>query len=140
VNEFKVGDRVVYNDHRYPWIGEVTEAIDDMSVYIVRVGNYYMMADGAELQPCPEDPLPFGISSEQLADYVKQFVAEAMQRVLGVGQEQYDQGGHQRFETMDLDELFRWFEEEALDAVVYLAMISLRVARARQALRDKGVL
>lgn len=69
-----------------------------------------------------------GITSEQLADFVDVMCMLASERVLGVGAEQYDEGGRQKFEDMSEPELRQELIEELLDVVVYASMLALKVA------------
>lgn len=69
-----------------------------------------------------------GISSPELADFVDLACMLAVDRVLGVGAEQYDDGKGQRFERLTEDELKRELIEELLDVVVYACMIGIKVA------------
>jgi hypothetical protein len=71
------------------------------------------------------------VTSEQLANYVEEFIRDAQARVKGTGDEQYSEGDQQKFETMPLPELFRWADEELQDIAVYAAMLSLRLQRLK---------
>jgi len=77
---------------------------------------------------------PFGMSSEDLADFVLEFNEECQARVRGVGDQQYAQPGFQKFEGMELDDLLEYIEEEILDIPNYCAMLFIRIRRIRQAL------
>lgn len=76
----------------------------------------------------------FGMSSDDLADFCKEFILEAMGRVTGVGDKQYSNVGFQKFEGMELDQLLEYAEEEILDIPNYCAMLFIRIRRLRQAL------
>lgn len=80
--------------------------------------------------------IPFGMSSEDLAQEVAQFIAECAGRIKGVGKDQYESGGHQKFETMELDELFEYAEEELRDICNYSAFLVIRLRRIRAALDE----
>ena len=54
---------------------------------------------------------------------------EAAARILGVGDEQYSEGEAQKFETMSLDELFQYLDEELLDQINYAVMLQIRLQR-----------
>lgn len=78
--------------------------------------------------------IPFGMSSDELAQECAEFIAECVSRIKGVGKDQYDDGGHQKFETMDLDDLFEYAEEELRDIANYAAFLVIRLRRIRSAL------
>lgn len=76
----------------------------------------------------------FGMSSDDLAEFSQEFILECMGRIKGVGDSQYSQGGFQKFEAMELDDLLEYAEEEILDIPNYCAMLFIRIRRLRQAL------
>jgi hypothetical protein len=82
----------------------------------------------------PEVP-PHGMTSEQLAEMVGEFMAFCQSRVRGVGNEQYDEGTHQKFEAMALDELIEYTVEELSDIVNYSTMVYVRLKRIQEALK-----
>lgn len=77
----------------------------------------------------------FGLSSEELAGYAQQFITDCANRIKGVGNEQYSEAGYQKFEAMDLDELFEYIEEELRDVPNYCTMLYIRIRRLREALK-----
>lgn len=83
----------------------------------------------------PEPP-PIGMTSQQTADMVDEFVRFCQLRVKGVGDEQYSQGTHQKFEAMDLDELIEYMVEELADVVNYSTFLYVRLSRIRSALKS----
>lgn len=72
----------------------------------------------------------------ELADEVAETVALAQSRIKGIGADQYHDAetGQQRFETMALDDLFVYAEEELLDQINYAVMLRIRLRRLRQAI------
>lgn len=72
----------------------------------------------------------------ELANDVAETVALAQSRIKGVGASQYldAQTGNQRFETMALDALFVYAEEELLDQINYAVMLRIRLLRLREAI------
>lgn len=52
---------------------------------------------------------------------------KAAARILGVGDEQYSEGETQKFETMSLDDLFQYLDEELLDQINYAVMLQIRL-------------
>lgn len=72
-----------------------------------------------------------GITSGQLAVGVREFVGNAVNRVLTVGREQYDEGDGQKFERMPLPQLCDWANEELEDIAVYAAMMAIRIQRIK---------
>lgn len=68
------------------------------------------------------------MTSDQLAEYVEQFIGACKQRVLGTGREQYETDGRQDFEDMSPVRLIREAREEAQDGAVYMAMLDIKLA------------
>lgn len=83
---------------------------------------------------------PFGLTSEQLAEYVADAVVDAASRIKGVGKEQYSEGSYQKFEAMPLIELFEYADEELLDLVNYAIMLRIRLIRLAAALFDTNII
>lgn len=83
---------------------------------------------------------PFGMSSDDLAEYVQKFISDCVSRIKGAGKEQYSEDGYQRFEIMDLDDLFEYIEEEFRDIPNYLAMLFIRIRRIREALKAVDII
>lgn len=83
---------------------------------------------------------PFGLTSEQLAQYVADAVVDAASRIKGVGKEQYSEGSYQKFEAMPLIELFEYADEELLDLVNYALMLRIRLIRLAAALFDTNII
>lgn len=81
--------------------------------------------------------IPFGMSSEELAEESAQFIAACVTRIRGVGNEQYDMQGHQKFEELDLDELLDYTLEEIQDIANYAVFLGIRVKRIQHALRER---
>lgn len=61
----------------------------------------------------------------------QQIIRDAQARILGIGAEQYAQNDQQKFETMTLDGLLVYFEEELLDQINYAVMNIIRIRRMR---------
>lgn len=80
--------------------------------------------------------IPFGMSSDDLAEEIAEFIAECAGRIKGVGKDQYEEGGHQKFEEMELDDLFEYAEEELRDICNYAAFLVIRLRRIRAALNE----
>lgn len=83
---------------------------------------------------------PFGMSSEDLAQYVADAVVDAAGRIKGVGNQQYSEGNYQKFEGMPLIDLFEMADEELLDLVNYAIMLRIRLIRLASALFDTNVI
>ena len=79
------------------------------------------------------------MNSQQLADEVQALADGAKSRILSVGDEQYSFGDTQKFESLPLEELFDWMEEELQDVVSYATMLSIRVRRVRSLLQSVGL-
>jgi uncharacterized protein (UPF0264 family) len=69
------------------------------------------------------------MKSDELAIEISRVVSDAQARVLGVGAEQYERDGQQKFEAMPMWELVEYAREEALDLVNYGVMLTLRIER-----------
>ena len=76
----------------------------------------------------PSSPT-FGITSNELGNYVRRFADYCASRVEGEGLKEYDRGTHQAFEDMSLRQLVVGTQEELADTANYLAMISLLIGR-----------
>jgi hypothetical protein len=64
-----------------------------------------------------------------LHSYQRAFTQWAAERLLGVGADQYDDGDHQKFEAMTIDELVGGLREELADIVNYATMIDIQLQR-----------
>lgn len=80
----------------------------------------------------PPESLPFGITSQDLAFYIRDFAEWQVERVTGPGMVEYDRGSHQAFETMTGKELVLGAQEELCDLANYLVMLSLKLGRVAQ--------
>ena len=80
----------------------------------------------------PPESLPFGITSHDLAFYIRDFAEWQVERVTGPGLIEYDRGSHQAFETMTSSELVLGAQEELCDLANYLVMLSLKLGRVAQ--------
>lgn len=69
-----------------------------------------------------------GITSPELADFVDVMSILAMDRITGVGADQYDSGAGQKFEQLPEEQLRRELIEELLDVMNYAAMLAVKVA------------
>lgn len=78
----------------------------------------------------------FGMSSEELAQYCADYIVACVARVKGVGNDQYSEGGHQKFEVMELDDLIEYLREELMDVSNYAAMLDIRMRRIQEALQE----
>lgn len=141
-SEFGEGDRVRITKGAYAGLDSTVRSFLDGLYYVVPDVNpkvvIYVTADYLALIESGNqvDPLKIGMTSDDLAEYVDQFIREAQARVRGVGDEQYSEGTHQKFEAMSLDELLAWAQEEVQDVAVYSAMLDIRLRRIRAVLKD----
>ena len=71
----------------------------------------------------------YGMTSYQLFEHQRRFTQWAADRLLGVGAQQYDRGGEQKFERMTVDELVDGLREELADIVNYATMIDIQLQR-----------
>lgn len=107
---------------------------DQDDSYVIQTNGVYLRL----IEPVQVvDPLKIGMTSDDLANYVGEFIQDCQARVRGVGDQQYSQGTHQKFEAMSLDELLEWAQEEIQDVAVYSAMLDIRLRRVREALKDR---
>lgn len=136
-------------------IGRVATWDAVMEKWEVDLGGLSVYKHGAELEPMftmdqvvnvklaaqqPGSDLAdkvkgFGMSSEDLAEFVGMFVTDCKNRIKGAGNDQYSEDGYQKFEIMDLDDLFEYIEEEIRDIPNYCAMLFIRMRRVREALK-----
>lgn len=149
------------------FVGKFGKVVEfSFGLYMVEVGNMKVAAREDQLEPYfnlqevasvhvteldedgdPEGTThleklvkPFGLSSEDLAQYVADAVVDAAGRIKGVGNDQYSMGGFQKFEGMPLIELFEYADEELLDLMNYAIMLRIRLIRLASALFDTNVI
>jgi hypothetical protein len=77
------------------------------------------------------------LKSEELAHEVEDLINRCSERIMGVGNEQYSEGGHQRFEALPLDELLQYAYEEIEDLIAYASMIHIRLRGLEEALNGQ---
>lgn len=119
------------------YAGEVAVDRDQLEpLFDLEQGIEIKLPEVAPGSALAEKVKPFGLSSEELGEFTTEFIAEAVSRVNGVGNEQYSEGSFQKFESMDLDDLLEYAEEEVLDIANYSAMMFIRLRRLRQALDE----
>lgn len=70
------------------------------------------------------------MTTDELAQEVESFIVHAVTRVREPG-EQYSHGDTQNFETLEIDKVFEWAEEELIDIVNYAVMLTIRLRRLR---------
>jgi hypothetical protein len=87
-------------------------------------------------EPEMADVPDFGMSSEALAQYTSEFVNRCVTRILTVGHDQYDQGGHQRFEAHSIADVCQMALEEIEDLAVYAAMLHIKLRRTLAAVEE----
>ena len=75
------------------------------------------------------------MKSQELATSVGEIVKEAQARITGIGATQYAMGDMQKFESMTMDDLLIYMEEELLDQINYSVMNLLRLRWLREALK-----
>ena len=68
-----------------------------------------------------------GAESSELADFIDLMSSYAAERVMTVGDEQYANGGRQKYEAMSEAELRHELIEELLDVIAYACMIGIKV-------------
>jgi NTP pyrophosphatase (non-canonical NTP hydrolase) len=71
------------------------------------------------------------MSSYELADHIQALTLRARERIMGVGMRQYDDGiAGQRFESYTVERLLNELQDELLDVINYVGMLSIMVERA----------
>lgn len=68
-----------------------------------------------------------GTSTPELADFIRVLTEAAVERVSTIGDDQYNTGGLQKFETMSTDDVVQALLEEIYDCQSYLAMLAIKV-------------
>lgn len=81
---------------------------------------------------------PYGISSDELAEAQRRFTTYARLRLQGVGHVNYDRGGKQAFEDMDLHRLINEMRDEIADSVNYLTFMDIQLSRWKNRLESKA--
>ncbi|GII83351.1 hypothetical protein Ssi03_13410 [Sphaerisporangium siamense] len=76
------------------------------------------------------------MTSEELANEVMAAVVAVQGRILGVGQEQYDEGSQQKFELMSLQQLVDYAMEEAEDGIAYNVMLRYKLKQLKAAINQ----
>jgi hypothetical protein len=151
--EFDEGDEVVIIDlEGRRFFGEIITYDPEEDTYWVMVDGFGDAAigvpgDSDRLFPYIEADLDdedeeletpsFGMSSEALAEHTEKVVKRVMGRIRGVGDEQYSEGDHQKFESMSIEELMEWSLEEIEDTIAYGVFQHIRFNRILGAVRDR---
>lgn len=78
--------------------------------------------------------LKHGMSSADLAEAVHMVMHYCMDRVNGVGHEQYAEKDHQKFEAMSMEDLMEYQIEEIADDINYAVMRFIRLRRIQNAM------
>ena len=73
-----------------------------------------------------------GMTSQQLADFQREFSDWSRTRILTDGLQQYDRGNRQAFEDLDFPTLITYAQEELADLVNYAAMLSIKLQRLKE--------
>lgn len=86
--------------------------------------------EGPEDSPLIEHPAVFyhgsGVMSEHLADFIDRLSERTMDRVLGVGRDQYQDENGQVFETLTVGQQYEELLDELADAIAYIAFIAIK--------------
>lgn len=67
------------------------------------------------------------MTSEETAAMVAQIIASSSERILGIGAEQYSNGGRQSFEFKSVRALANDGQEELLDLIAYAAFLYIKL-------------
>lgn len=71
-----------------------------------------------------------GVSSVELADFIRQVADRTAQRVITVGETQYG-GRIQQFETKSVEEIYDELLDEVADVYAYAAMLAVHAMAVR---------
>lgn len=103
----------------------------------VRIATLPHLVDHAPEKPVRSlDILKHGMSSEDLAHSVHAVIHYCMDRVNGVGAEQYAEETHQKFEAMSMEDLMEYQIEEIADDINYAVMRFIRLRRIQAAMAN----
>lgn len=114
---------------------------DDQNILIIApidVANvdeaYGISFSDVELALPIEEVPGFGLSADELAEYVATFVGGAMSRAIETADDTEEEE-YQNFEAVELEEVLQMTLTEISDLVVSIAMIDLRIRRLMQGLK-----
>ena len=75
------------------------------------------------------------MTSKELAHEVAATILACTDRVVGIGSKQYSfDDGSQKFENLDLPELYDMASEELEDIIAYAVMLRIRIQRLKELL------
>lgn len=157
MSELRVGRPVVIKVGKHVGVvGMIVDYDEELDIYLVNTTLFSQSGHTAdELKPLytldqvtdivvekATTPLleqrvaEFGMSSEELAAYCAEYIVACISRIKGVGNDQYSEGGHQKFEVMELEDLIDYLREELMDVGNYAAMLDIRMRRIKEALQE----
>lgn len=121
--------------------GAITDIIRGGYYVVKTVAGAVRLVDGFDIRLAPKVDYrhvpAFGLSSAQLAEGVAESITRATSRIVGVGNEQYAKDGFQRFEDIDLPDLYEMALEELDDVINYSVMIQIRIRRLLDSLQRR---
>jgi hypothetical protein len=79
-----------------------------------------------------------GVSSQSVADFIQRLTQRSTDRILGIGQEQYESPEGQRFENYSLVEEYSELLDELADAISYVGFIAIKAGATVRALDVAG--
>lgn len=89
---------------------------------------------GSVAEP-PVSP-PYGMTTDQLAEYQRRFTTYARLRIHGTGNREYNRGDKQAFEDMSVHRLIDEAVDELADFVNYAVMLSIGLQRLQRRVED----
>lgn len=116
--------------------GRIVAYDTSLAQYLIELASSYVFKFEEELEYAervPETP-EFGMSSDDTADYVEDFIRCSVERIRGIGQEQYSEGSYQQFEALTPPELLEMMQEELRDMAAYAAFNHIALGRIKEAM------
>lgn len=78
-----------------------------------------------------------GLTVKQLTEAQQELCSYARWRIITTGADQYDQLTQQKFEDMDLHQIFKEARDEVADLINYLVFMDIRLQRMMKAVYSK---
>lgn len=135
--------QMVYaNGLEYEVNGDGSTNLDDFTTDLGRDGvtdSWRGLIYGQDIfTGAPVEHLPYGITTQQLADAQESFAAYARGRITGVGNRDYGFGSKQAFEDMPMRTIALELRDELADAVNYLTFLDIKLSRWLKLTEDIG--